>query len=111
MSKKIGLDLGSSSLGWLVYEDGKILKKGVVTFDTGMSKGQSGGYISPTRERRECRSKRNLIRARKYRKWELLRVLIENDFVPLDKDELEIWSQYKKINYGSFLKTNNFYNG
>ncbi|GHT67414.1 hypothetical protein FACS189452_05090 [Bacteroidia bacterium] len=94
--KKIGIDVGSSSLGWIVTKDGKIVKKGVVTFDTGMSKGQSGGYVSPTRERREARSKRNLIRARKYRKWELLKILIENDCVPLSNSELETWSKYKK---------------
>lgn len=94
--KKIGIDAGSSSLGYVITEDGKIIKKGVVRFDTGMTKGQSGGYVSPTRERREARSKRNLIRARKYRKWELLKILVENDFVPLSKDELEVWSKYRK---------------
>jgi len=94
--KRIGIDLGSSSLGWVETEDGKIVKKGVVRFETGMSKGQSGGYVSPTRERREARSKRNLIRARKYRKWELLEVLIDGGFVPLTKTELETWSKYKK---------------
>lgn len=94
--RKFGIDLGSASIGWVITEDAKIVKKGVVTFDTGMSKGQSGGYTSPTRERREARSKRNLIRARKYRKWELLRILIDNDCVPLDKHEFEIWSKYQK---------------
>ena len=64
--KKIGLDIGSSSLGWFINKN----KKGVITFETGMSKGQSGGYTSPTKDRREARSKRNLIRARKYRKLE-----------------------------------------
>ncbi len=94
--KKIGIDLGSSSLGWVITEDGEIIKKGIVRFNTGMKKGQSGGYVSPTRERREARSKRNLIRARKYRKWELLETLVENDFLPLNRNELEIWSKYKK---------------
>jgi len=93
--KKIGIDMGSASLGWVVTEDGKIIKKGVVRFKTGMSK-ESGGYESPTRERREARSKRNLIRARKYRKWELLEILVDGNFVPLTKTELEIWSKYKK---------------
>lgn len=94
--KKIGIDLGSSSLGYVITEDGEIIHKGVIRFDTGMSKGQSGGYVSPTRERREARAKRNLIRARKYRKWELLKILVEKDFTPLTKAELEIWSKYKK---------------
>lgn len=94
--KRIGIDLGSSSLGFVIIEDGDIIKKGVIRFDTGMMKGQSGGYVSPTRERRIARSKRNLIRSRKYRKWELLDILIEENCVPLTKHELEIWSKYKK---------------
>ena len=92
---KLGLDIGSSSIGWDLNDDLNH-ENGVVTFDTGMSKGQSGGYTSPTRERREARSKRNLIRARKYRKWELLKILILNDFIPLTINELENWSKYKK---------------
>ena len=87
--KKIGIDLGSASLGWVITEDGVILKKGVTRFDTGMMKGQSGGYVSPTRDRREVRSKRNLIRARKYRKTELLKVLVGNSCVPLSNIEIE----------------------
>jgi CRISPR-associated endonuclease Csn1 len=104
---KIGLDVGSSSLGWIVTDDGKIVKKGVITFDTGMSKGQRG-YVSPTRERREARSKRNLIRAKKYKKWELLEVLVENDCVPLSQDELETWSKYKKGQSRKFPENEKF---
>lgn len=93
--QKLGLDLGSSSLGWALREDDKIEKSGVITFHSGMVKGQ-GGYSSPTKDRREARSKRRLIQSRKYRKWELLKVLIMDGFVPLDKIELELWSKYKK---------------
>ena len=89
--KKIGLDIGSSSLGWYIDKN----DKGVVTFSTGMSKGQSGGYTSPTKDRREARSKRNLIRARKYRKWALLEILKE-EYCPLNKKELDRWSKYQK---------------
>jgi len=92
--KKIGLDLGSSSIGWAIRNGEDISKQGVITFDSGMVKGQ-GGYSSPTRDRREARSKRNLIRARKYRKWELLKTLLEK-FSPINKQELETWSKYKK---------------
>lgn len=99
--------MGSASLGWFLSEDGKVIKKGVVTFDTGMSKGQSGGYTSPTRERREARSKRNLIRARKYRKWELLKVLAE-EFAPLTNRELEVWCKYKKGQVQKFPENENF---
>lgn len=105
--KKLGLDLGSSSIGWTLREDDKFEKKGVITFDTGMKKGQSGGYTSPTKDRREARSKRRLIQARKYRKWELLKILL-NDYVPLDKIELENWSKYKKGQTQKFPENPNF---
>lgn len=105
---KLGLDLGSSSIGWAINEDGEIVKNGVITFPTGMSKGQSGGYVSPTRERREARSKRNLIRSRKYRKWELLNILIKEGLVPLEKKELQIWSKYQKGRIRKFPENENF---
>lgn len=105
---KLGLDLGSSSLGWAIRNDENISKKGVITFPSGMVKGQ-GGYSSPTRDRREARSKRNLIRARKYRKWELLKILCKNkEFVPLDINELETWSEYKKGKIRAFPENPNF---
>ncbi len=105
---KIGLDLGSSSIGWAIRKDEDFSKKGVIIYTSGMVKGQ-GGYSSPTRDRREARSKRNLIRARKYRKWELLKVLcINQEFVPLDLKEFETWSKYKKGTTRKFPENNNF---
>jgi CRISPR-associated endonuclease Csn1 len=100
---KLGLDIGSSSLGWFINKS----KKGVVTFETGMSKGQSGGYSSPTKDRREARSKRNLIRARKYRKWELLKILI-NGYTPLTENELTEWCHYQKGKRRKFPENENF---
>ena len=105
---KLGLDLGSASVGWAKNIDGKIVKNGVVTFDTGMSKGQSGGYVSPTRERREARSKRNLIKSRKYRKWELLKILVQMKLVPLEEQELQTWSKYKKGETRKFPESEKF---
>lgn len=105
--KKLGLDLGSSSIGWALRDENKFEKKGVITFDTGMKKSQTGGYTSPTRDRRQARSKRRLIQARKYRKWALLRILL-NDFVPLDENKLEHWSKYKKGQPQKFPENPNF---
>jgi CRISPR-associated endonuclease Csn1 len=105
--QKLGLDLGSSSIGWALRENDKIEKRGVITFQSGMMKGQTGGYTSPTRDRREARSKRRLIQARKYRKWELLKILL-NKFVPLSKNELELWSKYKKGQIQKFPDNENF---
>lgn len=105
---KLGIDLGSSSLGWAIRDDEQITKKGVITFSSGMLKGQ-GGYSSPTHDRREARSKRNLIRARKYRKWELLKILCQDEeFVPLDIKELELWSKYKKGETRKFPENEKF---
>ena len=103
---KLGLDLGSSSIGWALREDDTIEKKGVITFQSGMTKGQ-GGYSSPTKDRRDARSKRRLIQVRKYRKWELLKILL-NEFVPLDKPELERWSKYKKGQVQKFPENEKF---
>ncbi|HYM94331.1 MAG TPA: hypothetical protein VET23_09355 [Chitinophagaceae bacterium] len=95
MNRILGLDVGSSSIGWAIREEDNTIKTGVVTFDSGMVKG-TGGYSSPTKDRREARSKRRLLQARKYRKIKLLEVLIKNEYTPLRKDELEAWSIYKK---------------
>ncbi|MBA4300282.1 MAG: hypothetical protein C0433_09305 [Cyclobacterium sp.] len=105
--QRLGLDLGSSSIGWAIRDENKIEKRGVITFQSGMKKGQTGGYSSPTRDRREARSKRKLIQARKYRKWELLKILL-CEFVPLDKIELEFWSKYKRGQIQKFPSNENF---
>ena len=104
--KKLGLDLGSSSIGWCIREDENIREKGVITFQSGMMKGQFG-YSSATADRRTARSKRRLIQARKYRKWELLKVLL-NEFVPLNKIELECWSKYTKGKIQKFPENEKF---
>jgi len=107
MAKKLGIDLGSASLGWFIREEEQIINNGVITFSTGMILG-TGGYSSPTKDRREARSKRRLIQARKYRKIELLKILVEYEYVPLSKEELEVWSKYKKGLPRKFPETNNF---
>jgi len=104
--KKIGLDLGSSSIGWTLRDSDNVFESGVITFQSGMVKG-TGGYSSPTKDRREARSKRKLIQARKYRKWELLEILLD-EFVPLNKTELENWSKYKKGQTQKFPENPNF---
>lgn len=104
--KKVGLDLGSSSVGWTLRDDDNAFTSGVITFKSGMVKG-TGGYSSPTKDRREARSKRRLIQSRKYRKWELLKILL-NEYVPLNQTELENWSKYKKGKVQKFPENPNF---
>ncbi|MDX2045809.1 MAG: HNH endonuclease domain-containing protein [Chitinophagaceae bacterium] len=106
MKKILGLDLGSSSIGWALRNEENEVKTGVVTFDSGMIKG-TGGYTSPTKDRREARSKRRLLQARKYRKWALLEVLLEK-YTPLQKEELELWSKYGKGQLQKFPESEKF---
>ncbi|MBY0346744.1 MAG: hypothetical protein K2W79_00660, partial [Hydrotalea flava] len=106
MKKILGLDLGSSSIGWALRDEENNIKTGVITFDAGMLKG-TGGYTSPTKDRREARSKRRLLQARKYRKWALLEVLGEK-YSPLQQTELEQWSKYRKGHPQKFPESKKF---
>ncbi len=96
MSKILGLDLGTNSIGWAIRDvdtenDNQIIDYGVVIFKKGVGEGKSGEF-SLAAERRKNRSKRRLYNAKRYRKWELLKVLIENNMCPLRMDELRLWS-------------------
>jgi CRISPR-associated endonuclease Csn1 len=95
MGKILGLDLGTNSIGWAIrnteLENGtQIIDKGVVVFKKGVGDGKSGEF-SLAAERRKNRSKRRLYNAKRYRKWELLKVLIANNMCPLSTDELNLW--------------------
>jgi CRISPR-associated endonuclease Csn1 len=106
MAKILGLDLGTNSIGWAIREteeqDNQIVDNGVVIFQKGVGDGKSGEF-SLAAERRKNRSKRRLYNAKRYRKWELLKVLIENGMCPLTDDELRLWSIGNlKDNVGEF---------
>ena len=106
--KKLDLDLGSSSNGWFLRDGDEIIKYGTVIFDAGMSKGQSGGYTSPTRERREARLRRNPIRSTKQRKAIILEILSEYEMAPVSKKEVKVWKEYKKGRKNRFPENENF---
>lgn len=133
MSSILGLDLGTNSIGWAIrgaervereqynqrYKnnflnvDNEIIDYGVVIFQKGVGDGKSGEF-SLAAERRQNRSKRRLYNAKRYRKWELLKVLIENAMCPLASDELRLWSvgnwreiEGKKKNLGRIYPLNN----
>lgn len=105
--KILGLDIGSSSVGWFIREFNQIVKYGVIVFESGMVKGK-GGYSSPTKDRREDRLPRNLKRARKYRKWKLLELLMSCGMVPLTVQELDRWRKYIKGQKSIFPNSENF---
>lgn len=95
MSKTLGIDLGTNSIGMTLREDDFFKWYGVYTFNKGIGDGKSGEF-SLAAERTKHRSTRRLYNARRYRKWETLKVLIQNDFCPLSIDKLNQWKHYEK---------------
>jgi len=104
MAKILGLDLGTNSIGWAVVEKKKddnnneykttLKEKGVVIFSEGV-KIDKGNESSKAAERTGFRSARRLKFRRKIRKYETLKVLINNNMCPLSIEELEKWRNYK----------------
>lgn len=99
MSKVLGLDLGTNSIGWAIrdtsIEGSQILDANVLIFPQGVGE-EKGVEFSLASERTKHRSARKLYRRRKKRKTDLLKLLIENGFCPLTNDELLIWAVYNK---------------
>lgn len=95
MSKILGVDLGTNSIGLTLREDDMFSWYGVYTFRKGVGEGKSGEF-SFAAERTKHRSSRRLYNSRRYRKWETLKVLIENGYCPLGIDKLNNWKNYKK---------------
>jgi len=100
MEKILGLDLGTNSIGWAIREvnnslENQIIDKGVMTFDKGVAEDKSGEHPM-VQKRTESRGKRRNYQAEKYRKWELLECLINNNMCPLTIEELNEWRHYTK---------------
>lgn len=105
MSKIVGLDLGTNSIGWGIRDinleenqfidfdenENEVLNSGVVVFKKGVGDGKSGEF-SLAAERRSHRSKRRLYNAKRYRKWATLKVLSKNNMCPISEEELHLWS-------------------
>lgn len=94
MAKILGLDLGTNSIGWAIRETedehNQIIDNGVLIFQKGVGDGKSGEF-SLAAEHRKNRGKRRLYNAKRYRKWELLKIMVENGMCPLTIDELRLW--------------------
>ncbi|MGE0089997.1 MAG: type II CRISPR RNA-guided endonuclease Cas9 [Bacteroidales bacterium] len=101
MTKILGLDLGTNSIGWAVVENEdnekfKLLEKGVHIFQEGV-KIEKGIEGSKAEERTKYRSARRLKFRRKLRKINTLKVLSKYNFCPtLSDEELNTW-RFKKI--------------
>jgi CRISPR-associated endonuclease Csn1 len=102
MSKILGLDLGTNSIGWAVVEkeenEFSLVDKGVRIFSEGVNiEAKTGSESSKAAKRTGYRSGRKLKYRRKLRKLELLKVLSDNSLCPkLSDEELKLW-RYKKI--------------
>lgn len=100
MSKILGLDLGTNSIGWAVVDtennkEFKLTDKGVHVFQEGV-KIEKGIEGSKAAERTGYRSARRLKFRRKLRKIETLKVLVKYDFCPqLSIAELKQWRNKK----------------
>ena len=102
MTKILGLDLGTNSIGWAIRDTeykGKeqIIDKGVRIFSEGV-KSEKGIESSRAAERTGYRSARKIKYRRKLRKYETLKVLSLNGMCPLSIEEVEEWkkSGFKK---------------
>ena len=101
MSRILGLDLGTNSIGWAIVDtkpDGtyELFDEGVSIFQEGV-KIEKGNESSKAAERTSYRSARRRIFRRKLRKIETLKVLIEQGWCPyLSSDQLADW-RYRNI--------------
>lgn len=98
MSKIVGIDVGTNSLGITVRDTDlrqgeDILYSTVHQFKSGVGNGKTGEF-SLAAIRTEKRSSRKINRVRRYRKWATLRLLIEHGLCPLTDEQLDRWEKY-----------------
>lgn len=115
MTKILGLDLGTNSIGWAIVNKDEnnfnLLDKGVRIFSEGV-KSEKGIESSRAAERTGYRSARKIKYRRKLRKYETLKVLSKNGMCPLSIEEVEDWkkSGFKKYplnpEFLKWLRTN-----
>lgn len=94
--RTLGLDIGTNSIGWGIVDEHeqKIQNCGVYIFPEGVKK-EKGTESPKAAERTSFRSARRLKFRRKLRKYETLKVLIQNEMCPLPLEELEKWHKGK----------------
>lgn len=103
--KRLGIDLGTSSLGWAILDDDLLasaphgsaarspIEAGVIIFPEGMEKDKNDNRLSSAATRRAKRAMRRLIARRKYRKFKVLSLLIAQGRCPLTPTALEKWEK------------------
>ncbi|MBP3483217.1 MAG: CRISPR-associated protein Csn1 [Alistipes sp.] len=99
--KTLGLDLGTSSIGWAIIdktnnEEYRLLDKGVDIFQEGVNRTQSGEEPM-VKKRTDARALRRMYFRRRLRKIELLKVLARYDMCPqLTDKQLDEWKAKKR---------------
>ena len=103
--KRLGIDLGTSSLGWAIIDDERMnaaptgenapspIECGVVIFPEGLNRDKSDNLSSPAATRRQARAARRLIYRRKLRKFHMLRALMDAGMCPLSEEGLRAWKE------------------
>ena len=100
MTKIVGIDVGTNSLGITVRDtensqEEQIIYSTVHQFKSGVGKDKTGEF-SLAAQRTEKKGPRHLNKVHRYRKWATLKLLIEHKCCPLTKEELSRWSHYDK---------------
>lgn len=100
MSKVLGLDLGTNSLGWALVNESDngytLLDKGVEIFQEGVARDKNNEKPA-VQDRTNARALRRHYFRRRLRKIELLKVLIRYDLCPpLTEEQLSAWRQKKQ---------------
>lgn len=102
MSKILGIDLGTNSIGLAIRDTDKgetFVEQmdffSSIIFKSGVGSGPSGEFSYAT-ERTNSRSIRRLYQSRKYRIWTTLALLIEHKHCPLSMEDLDKWRRYNK---------------
>ena len=103
--KRLGIDLGTASLGWAIFDDEALrdapvgaladpkIECGVIVFPEGLDRDKSDNLKSPAAERRQKRAARRLIYRRKLRKFHMLRALMDAGMCPLSEEGLRAWKE------------------
>lgn len=100
MTKILGLDLGTNSIGWALIDDSdeKIIATGVRIFPEGVENlGQGDREQSKNASRTDARGKRKQFFRKRLRKHLLLKKLSDNGMCPLQKQDFEAWKQNRKF--------------
>lgn len=99
MSRTLGIDLGTNSIGWAIveHESGKktLVDKGVHIFQEGVNR-VKGNEEPAVKTRTEARASRRHYFRRRLRKIELLKILVQESMCPyLGEEELKSWKEKK----------------